>query len=201
MDWLRFISSVIKSFAWPVVVVVIVVFVRKPLCRALENYQRLKVRYKDLEFGLERDVQELVTSANAVVREVPKSIENTEIENKRLQLAELSPRGAILETWLDFEEFLRTVCLSKGIEITRAGGLPSRVIPLESSEMASKLLEAEVLGPKAKNVIEQLRKVRNQAVHLVEPAITYENAKFYIEAATGIKSAIDDSVNNSQGTA
>jgi hypothetical protein len=201
MDWLTFISSVVSSIAWPVAIMVVAAFGRKPFGRFLDNSRRLKVKYKGVEIGLERELQELVITADPVIREIPIGPERTVVEDKRLQLAVLSPRGAILETWIDFEEFLRHTCISKGIEIKRGAGVRGHLISLESTEMAKRLHEAGVLGPTAINVIEQLKNVRNKAVHVTDQAITYAMAKDFIDVATGLKTAIEETIPRSLPTA
>jgi len=100
MTLFEFISSIISSLAWPIIILIIVFIFKNPLGNILISLT--KFRYKDLEMEFER----LKSSTKAL----PETIESKTIpENERIiyssleeQIADIAPRspeGAILITW------------------------------------------------------------------------------------------------------
>ena len=66
MDWLAFVASVIGSLAWPSVLLIIFMLLRKPLYGLLPLLQKLK--YKEIEVEFTRRVEEVSAE---VVQELP----------------------------------------------------------------------------------------------------------------------------------
>ncbi|MER3513447.1 MAG: hypothetical protein C4310_02805 [Chloroflexota bacterium] len=61
MDWLTFVTELIKALAWPITILIIIIVLRKPLANLIPTLQRL--RYRDLEIEFGRSVQELASEA------------------------------------------------------------------------------------------------------------------------------------------
>jgi hypothetical protein len=97
MDWLIFILSVIEAIAWPVAFVAAVVFLRQEWVDVIGRIQGVKHKEAQIEFG--NRLQEASEKAKS---SLPDSVD---LASKglvqQLELAGSSPRGAILESWID----------------------------------------------------------------------------------------------------
>lgn len=67
MDVLTFISELIKSLAWPVAIIILVILLRKPIVELIPLLRRLK--YKDLELEFSQEVTELKAEVEAAAKE------------------------------------------------------------------------------------------------------------------------------------
>ncbi|MFL0445826.1 hypothetical protein ACH0BE_21715 [Bacillus subtilis] len=62
MDWLEFWSSIIKSITWPIIVLIAVVFLRKPVTQLIEKIAEWKIdslKYKDFEATFSQGLQKV----------------------------------------------------------------------------------------------------------------------------------------------
>src|SRR5690606_42060334 len=102
MDALTFLSEIIRSVAWPVTVVVLVVVLRKPLVELIPLLRRLK--YKELELEFSQQVSELKAEAESISREHPE--EQGQISprsNSILNLVSFSSHASIMEACVEVE--------------------------------------------------------------------------------------------------
>src|SRR5580698_9773569 len=101
MDWLQFIASLTRSLAWPAVLVLGFFILKANIGTVFPFIERL--RYKDFEVEFRKSVQEL-TERSRDVLPVRDDDDQAEAPKERLYaLAEISPRSAILEAWLQVE--------------------------------------------------------------------------------------------------
>lgn len=160
MNWLPFISQILDSIAWPAVTLICVLILRKPLKNLLPTLRRAKYKDFDLQFG-ERleELENKADKANLPEKlEVPiwkyEAPENWTLGDYLEKLAIVSPRVAIIEAWRHVEITLRDTALRNNIEISKN----TRVI-------AKRLIETEKLPKNVFNLLEDLRALRNRAVH------------------------------------
>jgi hypothetical protein len=105
VNWLAFIASLVQSLAWPAAVVVIVVFLRKPIRAALRHalLRRVKAGPVELEFDqLQAEVrEELARSPELTEAQAPapasQAAPATSLREELSTLAELSPAAAVME--------------------------------------------------------------------------------------------------------
>nr|WP_320116498.1 hypothetical protein [uncultured Desulfuromonas sp.] len=176
MTILEFISKGIDSLAWPLVFVVLIFLLRKPISDILPFLERLK--YKDFELSFRRQAQETLDSL-AKNRDTP-------LETSKKQLTS-SPREAVIQAWIEIVEAAET-----------------KYKQLEPSQRVKKLGPDRALGyfqfmgllvPQTVKVLSELRNLRNQAVHYSDAAISIEGAQAYVSAAEMVKKQIE-SINN-----
>ena len=172
MDKLEFFSSIIKSVAWPAVLLIIVVLLRKPIIKILSNLH--KVTYNNLEMDFTNKLEEIeVTLEDKQLPEVNNQFNNTDSEIKTV--AEISPAASITMSWSMVEkEIMSTV---KRIAISP--DYPPYNSPLKNINL---LKESGTIDLDTLNSLNELRELRNKAVHghMSVEKITYlEAIKFY----------------------
>jgi hypothetical protein len=178
MDTLTFISSLISALAWPVTVIGIVLVLKSPLVGLLTNLKRLK--FKDAELDFEMAVIELKGIEAQEGKQIP-------LAESKLKLAELSPRGAILESWLELEDALASAAEAQGIGKTRPGGVSGRPVSVDSWALAQMLAASEKLSFSALERFQKLRQIRNKAVHVTDDVIRQEDAESFSRLVAELK--------------
>ena len=170
MDILTFISSLIDSVAWPAAVVFLVFLLRSPLGRLLPLVSSLK--YKDLELQFGNQLKR-INDADLPQKDHRQRLP---LESQRVnRLAELSPRAAVLESWVN-------------VELAALGAARS----LMQDEVRSKTLSYQAiralersgrLDPTAVSMLRDLRALRNQAAHAPDFAISTDSAIEFADTA------------------
>jgi hypothetical protein len=172
MDWLTFLSTVIDSIAWPSALIVAVVLLRAELVEAIGRIQSIKHKETQIEFS--NRVQEVSREADSSLPE--RVLPETKEFMRRIELAELSPRGAILESWLDVEVALE--------EMGARCGIPAEEMKRANTQMLQlKLSDYNTLGKGAFGLLQLLRETRNEAVHLTDKEVKTDAAKEYVSMA------------------
>lgn len=188
MDWLTFIAKIVEAIAWPAVVVGVLLLLRKEFPVIIHSLRKLKFKDVELEFAESAKVLAAETK-----RAVPISQDDdftilgqslNAITNRLTELADISPRAAILESWLLVEvaaaEFLRHV------QKKSSNSYPSALRLLDG------LLSAGVLTAPQEAAFQHLRRLRNDAVHTPEADFTSAAVSDYIEAALAMAGYLDD---------
>ena len=198
MDWLTFIAEVVKALAWPATVVVGIALLRRSLLQLIPGLRRLK--YKDLELEFERKLEAakaevaealpapppvppalpqpetaaLPQPTSTTVLDLPAMVETVE------RIAAASPRAAIAEAWRYVE-----------IAIERALRRRQLSRPRSPRELR-KLLDGQgLLQDRMGALLDDLRGMRNQAVHAVEMELTPGQAVEYALLAAVLITMLD----------
>ncbi|KXJ52862.1 MAG: hypothetical protein AXW15_03440 [Neptuniibacter sp. Phe_28] len=111
MDILEFCIAIITSIAWPAATVIIVLLLKNEFSALLARVRQ--IRHKDSEIILQEGVEQAVAQADKTG--LPRLEANPDKE-RLYRLAADSPRGAILDTWLEVEEGMKTYCKRKRID-------------------------------------------------------------------------------------
>ncbi len=160
MDLLSFIAELVKALAWPATLFLLIIMFKAPLLELIPGLRRLK--YKGLELEFERKLERLETEAEQASLpppEVPILVPLDRVQELPLMkliemIAPVSPRAAVVETWRQIE-------LAISNAFTRIG----RPYP-RSWVITRLLLKHEGLLPQsALSILQDLRALRNQAVH------------------------------------
>jgi HEPN domain-containing protein len=187
LDKLTFVSNLISSLVWPLVVVFVVFLLRKPLreliCDLGRRLHSIKFPGGEAEFSQElAEIKEAADIANLPpVVGVPTGesllLRVEEDMNQWARLVELSPRAAISEAWRWVENAMR--------ETAKRLGIPQ---PETRSTIAliRALGKHQALSPETVAIISDLRGIRNTAVHGIEPEISRSDAIEYISLARRI---------------
>lgn len=159
MDVLSFIAEIVKALAWPVAAVVLITLLRTEIKALLPLLKKLKAGPVEAEF--DREVKELKTTAEA---QLPAGLQPQTISPQRqklLQLAEINPRSAVIEAW-------------QGVEFVARRFLQAQELSLSERDVQSPvallrgLNRHEVLTRDEVALFNNLRNLRNEAVHLTE---------------------------------
>lgn len=173
MDWLTFIASLIESLAWPTAVVLLVWVLRRPLNALLPLLQHL--RYKEFEIDFGRQVGEV---SEDIARKLPGETVLTLPSDEEARLADISPRLAVLEAWIQVETATLGAARAAGNE-----GLQNKA----GAFQALRILEQHgSLDPGIVSLIRVLQELRNEAAHAPDFALSKESALEYAASARAV---------------
>ncbi|WP_272848441.1 hypothetical protein [Pantoea ananatis] len=176
MDLLTFFSSIIKSLAWPSVVIFILYFGRNDILKLVRDLKSLK--YDKLELLFEQRVEEAASQADVIADE------NQEIFDKDYQeFSFLSPFEAVMKSYNKLFEasYLAFESLSESGEISNNTLNSLRKRPTLSN-MAKIFRSHNLIGDDELLLFSELQSVRNMAAHRTDLKITNESAKSYVKS-------------------
>jgi hypothetical protein len=167
MDWKQFIASIIGSIAWPVIVVVLLILLRKNLGSLAERLTEIS-----LPGGSKAKFERALRQAQMVPVVMVREHEGAEEEPRHLdpkivELANLHPEAAVLISYRDMESWLYKLHL--------AFDLPHR----RRIEIVAKELVGRAFDQSFLEVFNELRKARNIAAHVHGKALSREDALEY----------------------
>tara|TARA_R110002049_G_scaffold149213_1_gene312231 strand:+ start:362 stop:940 length:579 start_codon:yes stop_codon:yes gene_type:complete len=192
MDWLTFISKIVEALAWPGAFLAVLLVIRKELPAIARSLRKLKFKDVELEFGeaakaVASQAKDAVPPGKPNIRLAGQPKE--EMALKLESIAELAPRAAILEAWLQVE--------AAAVDVVRKRTNTSLNSMPGPMRLRDSLVRAGVLNPKQVEVFEKLRALRNEAVHFPDAQFTRGSVADYIEAAlamaTYLEGIADDS--------
>ncbi len=181
MDWLIFLSTNIKSLAWPVAVVAVVLVLKhdvRALLRSLgPRLRKFKVPFVELTFGQVVDeVEPKVHPEDTNVITDAKHIENVSA------LTRLPPPYIVSQAWLRLEQAIRKAVDKKlSNEPAAKRRLFAYLLVNEPAEASARRLfaylklgavQGSILPQEDIDVLRELRRLRNRAAHSVDPDIT-----------------------------
>ena len=175
MDGFEFVAAMTAALAWPIALIVVFLVLRRHLLARMPDLESLE--WKDFRFRFGRRVHEV--AAEARESRVQAEAEGTpplDGEGHRLQLAEISPRAAILEAWIELEG-------AAAIALRRKGTSMPRQELQQPSRLADALITTGLLAPTQAGVLSDLRRLRNAAAHASDPKITVETAREFVGIA------------------
>lgn len=179
MDWLTFISELIKAIAWPAVTLVIAFLFRGQIRALLARLKKGKLGPTEFEF--EETVKEL--KQEAVQAGLPPAAETA-----AFWATYSDPRAVIIDAWLGVER--AAFRLAERLDLLVGGGSRNigRVIRL--------LQEANAIDPGQAGVLNELRVLRNQATHEVDFSPSADSVVSYVQLAKGLKEALERAATN-----
>ncbi len=184
MNWLDFISSLVASLAWPVTLLIVLFWLKDNLQSLFPFIERFK--YKDFEVQFRAAVKEIAEeSKTALLAPEPEEEEQpTDIRDQLFQLAEVSPRTAILEAWLHVESWAVR-------RVQMLGKVPTDKLKNMAPLRLGKLLQDyKILAPNQMHMFHQLRDLRNKAVHVSDARFSTEDVIEYVDLALALARAI-----------
>src|SRR6266545_5783525 len=187
MSVLEFISSVLSALAWPIAVISVVIVLRRPLRHLLSRLETFKG--PGVEATFQRQVEEAREEAALAVAGLPSVQKGDESQQERLeyvdllQLADVSPRAAILETWLMIESALTEAAMDVDISPQARG---STIGLMEA------LKRQGVIGPEVESAVRRLRNLRNVVVHTQHLDISKDSVVDYVWSANYIVRSLKD---------
>jgi hypothetical protein len=189
MNWLQFIAALVGSLAWPATVLVAVLMFRKQLLALAPFLREMEAAGIKFKFGERLEKIRAQAEENDAL---PPPSAQPEIPNQPGQasyrvttdptrfLAFNAPRALVLESWMQVEEAIREAVADKNA----ASRLHNPRV------MVEKLLREERISSETAKIIEDLRKLRNEAAHLPTFAIEPDQALEYQRLAGRVVAAL-----------
>jgi hypothetical protein len=182
VDWLTFIAEMTKALAWPLAALGIFLTLRKHLLARLPDLDVLE--WKDVKFRFNQQVHEVATEARQALPEPEVTrLPPLSDEAQHLRLAELSPRAAILESWIALEDAATAALKRKGTTLT------DRELR-QPSVLVQALVDVGLLNEAQRQVVSELRTLRNAAAHATELKITSQTAREFVTIASAFERLI-----------
>lgn len=182
MNWMEFIATIVKAVAWPAVVMVAFVLLRKPLTGLVPLLRHLK--YKEFELEFAQEVQDLRETANRALPPLATLLPRVPEEDSLLQLTSLSPRAAVVEAWRLVESSARRANAARGTPVEK-GRL------LAGLDEIRVLQRDGVLDNATLDMMTRLHSLRNQAIHADEFSVDEASAREYVQLAVALAQRID----------
>ncbi|ENK3107853.1 hypothetical protein AB3D22_002780 [Vibrio alginolyticus] len=185
MDNLTFIVELTKSLAWPVSAVIIATTFKKPLSELLSQLENMKVQGAEFKFG--KVVKEIIEEEQS--KSTGKS--SVDVPSHLVRLADISPRGALLEAWIEVEESLieaRTRCaIRKNSNLDDDAKIP----PSFSMNLISSFYKRGIVTEDTLDLYRKLRAVRNEVVHSRKLRLSADEVYDFLELSMQLKLQFD----------
>lgn len=191
MDWLEFFSEIIDSLAWPLAVAIMVFILRRQIGSLIEQLvgriARLRFGGVQIDFAeVIREVEARAEEANLIRREEAERVIPVAVKRhagRLYVLAETSTRAAIIEAWLLVENEAREAAERSGLDVEiRTGTLRVLQLLYNTGHIPSNLW----------SIIDDLRRLRNSAVHGFDLAVSTQIAIAYISLAERVLAHLQD---------
>jgi hypothetical protein len=171
----------IEAIAWPFAIIWLAYMFRREVRQLLGRMSTFK--YKDMEANFEKELLKAETEAKKITTIEGKTWEDataravtTQFEQFQ-RIAEISPRAAILESWLDVEVAIMAAAEKAGLEVKA---------PVNITQLAKHLFAMGAINNEVVPVFQSIRNLRNQAAHMAEFTLSYEEAIKYLNLALGV---------------
>lgn len=183
MDTFTFIVEIIKAVIWPVTVILILILLWKPINSFFPTMAKL--RYKDLEIHFTRQVFQLAKEAKHSLDATLSNIdEELRTEHKKLlDIAEVSPRAALLESWMILESNAFQAMKRKDPKLTTT----ILKTPLQVGITMEKM---GIINCSQKEIFDKLRNLRNAAAHAMDFTFDTRAAMEFVEMALNLAAHI-----------
>ena len=182
MNWMEFIAAIVRAVAWPAVLIVAIVLLRKPLAGLVPLLRHLK--YKELELEFAQRVQGAREEAEATLAPLATPAARVPEVDSLLQLAAESPRLAVVGAWRLVESSAHRACAALGVPVERGR-------PFAGLELTYALRREGVLDDATLSMMNRLRSLRNQAAHGEEFSVDEASAREYVRLAEALAQRID----------
>ena len=192
MDDLEFISSLINSLAWPSVIIITVLILRKTISQVMLGVS--KIKYNDLQVDFEKELakieytinqsQDYSISDNRLLKTEKVEINNTSNKNLEQQLkeiAEISPVAAIIMAWSSIENEIQSTILRLSIS-------PDYPFYNSALKNVQLLKENSYIDKFTEQTLTQMRILRNKVLHedTSNEPVTYSEALEYCKISMKI---------------
>ena len=189
MSDFEFVSSLVNSLAWPVSILIILISFKKYIIKIIPSIEKLK--YKDFEVEFSKKMKELVDKSKKDIERLSfaEDAANESSENELFGLVDISPRSAILESWLLVETAASKALQKKDPEMIKKTYM---VAPLRLGEY---LKHNQLINESQLEVYNKLREIRNKAVHISEARFDIGEVIEYIKLSIMLANQIENEEN------
>ncbi|PNU22878.1 hypothetical protein MHB67_08495 [Bacillus sp. FSL H8-0516] len=180
MNWMEFISSIINSIIWPIVVLVAVLNLRKPVSQLILQLAQLRLKtfkYGDLEIGFEDKLEDVESNVNSRTEESSSII--TEEDRQFDSVARDAPHLGVVLAWQELESELMKAVERLGLIDELSDRFYGR--SLTTFKVNKLLVKHGYLDEKFYKSVSELQQLRNSAIHPFDNhfSITTDDAKRY----------------------
>jgi hypothetical protein len=167
MNWMEFTVQVFDKLAWPVVILICVFSLKRPISKLIPLAKKLKFKDLEVEFG-----QEL----KAITQKAEGAFPELKYDKKSLLIAAANnlPNSAVIQAWEAVDVAAEALIRAKNINIEL--DLNTRYKHIESI-----LLKQGFINTKQEKLFSELRQLRNKVAHAVGYEIGKVEAIQYIE--------------------
>lgn len=186
---LQFISSMVSSLAWPALVLVLVLIMRKPLKDLFSNDRRMKsfaagATGLRIEYALEEAQTELAKAQVERPPLLPPPSVDASPPAQQGPLYEVSPPAAVLESFARLEQALRQALREHPSYLS--GGSQ----PRSTRQLIRRAVQLDVLSEPEGKAFEELAQIRNYTAHGEAEEITEGAAQRFTEIAADLMASI-----------
>jgi hypothetical protein len=172
---LSFIASLVSSLAWPAVVVIVAILLRKPLMR-VAPYLRT-VKYSDIELSFGQEVAEVQRVAEAALPRQPESKDHPDANwEEIMRLSEARPRSAIREAWRRVETELAKLAKARNLEPAPSAWSMPMVL-------GALMFNAGFISDAQYTLLGRLRKLVSDAERAPIDTISADSAELFVRLA------------------
>ena len=173
------IVGLVDALAWPIVAVIVVLMLRKPLAHLIPLIE--KIRFKDVEVYF----RHLIEQTTSQVAAVSPSLDAPPIDEGIQDLARVYPRGAIIESWILIEGVVVDLAEDRQISIPSSRQKSPR-------QVVAALEKAGILDKDLAKVIKDLNVIRNGVVHTQDLSPSRSDAQEYIRTAARVIALLEE---------
>lgn len=182
MDTLEFISTLVGDLAWPLVILILILTLKKPISQILLGITKFKYNNLEMDFGKKLTEIEKTLEEKKTITDIT---ENRDEWHAIREVAEISPNAAITMAWNMVEKEIKSTIMRLAI---------SPDYPPYNSTLKNiiKLKENGLIDQETENSLNEMRILRNRSVHSNETHIklTYSEAIRYFEIAKKVISVL-----------
>ena len=173
------IVRLVDALAWPVVAIIVVFMIRKPLARLIPLIER--VRYKDVEVNFRQLIEETTSKVDAVssLLDVPP------IDERIQDLAKVYPRGAIIESWLLVEKAVSELADARDISASASRRRSPR-------QVVGALEKTGILDEDLAKLVMDIYAIRNGVAHTSDFSPSRDDAQEYIRTSARVITLLQD---------
>jgi hypothetical protein len=159
VDYLTFISEVIKSFVWPITILLIIYLLRDEISKIFLQLKSLK--YKDFEANFGEKIASMKYEADQLGLPPPSEPISEESPKERfMKMAENCPLCAVSEAWIIVENAIKYLAVRYSISDK-----------LSHYQIMSELFSKGVLSNAEMRIYNDLLRLRNKCVHSTPDSI------------------------------
>lgn len=182
--------ELVVGVAWPVTVLTIVFVFKREAVGLLARLTKL--RYKELEADFGETLRELkaetpVVPPSPTAEALPAGRLDRRM-SELLELAEVAPRAAVLEAWLEVEKAVRDLAIAADVPETA-----------RSHDQLRQLVQREVVPASYLGSFDELRRLRNTAAHSPEFEISTQVVQGYVDFSLNL-AAVFEVIRESRGS-
>lgn len=166
MHWMKFTLELVELLIWPVLVLLILGYFRKPLTSILPMLRRL--RFREIEMEFDRQLQETKQATDKFL------LKDNTLRSRLLQTSIQDPNAAVLEAWKAIERIAKEIITNNQGDVDWDTDSPYK-------HLEDILTHENLVDKNTAQVFSDLRQLRNKVSHAPGFELSAIEAVQYIE--------------------